>query len=133
MEEEIYATNSPIWDPEFRQVPPAHVQAVCDAKAAAGRRVGEFEKLTAPPNDKNNYTTINVTPGVGKKGGKWVESVQLTLIIGCGGFLIKFLLNTDKKVRKNQEKRLADRKKEEDKRNTLRMFPNLQLPKLSRQ
>lgn len=72
MEEEIYAPNSPIWDPEFRQVPPAHIQAVFDAKAAAaaaaGRKVGEFEKLTAPPNEKDNFTTFNVTPGVGRKG-----------------------------------------------------------------
>ncbi|EEB10824.1 conserved hypothetical protein [Pediculus humanus corporis] len=71
LEEEIYAPNSPIWDPEFRQVPPAHIQAVFDAKAAAaaaGRKVGEFEKLTAPPNEKDNFTTFNVTPGVGRKG-----------------------------------------------------------------
>ncbi len=26
LEEEIYDSNSPIWDPEFRQAPPSHVQ-----------------------------------------------------------------------------------------------------------
>ena len=26
LEEEIYESNSPIWDPEFRQAPPSHVQ-----------------------------------------------------------------------------------------------------------
>lgn len=26
LEEEIYGANSPIWDPEFRQAPPSHVQ-----------------------------------------------------------------------------------------------------------
>ena len=27
MEEEIYSASSPIWDPEFKQNPPAHVTA----------------------------------------------------------------------------------------------------------
>lgn len=73
LEDEIYSTNSPIWDPEFKQVPPAHVQAALDAKAAAVRRGGEFEKITAPPNDKDHFTTINVTPGggFGRKGARY--------------------------------------------------------------
>ena len=35
LEEEIYSTNSPIWDPDFRQAPPPHVQQMADRNAAA--------------------------------------------------------------------------------------------------
>ena len=78
MEEEIYAPNSPIWDPEFRQLPPAHLQAaLADNKAAAVRRGGEFEKITAPPNEKEHFTTINVTPGAGfgRKGARLAQII----------------------------------------------------------
>ncbi|KAJ9586226.1 hypothetical protein L9F63_020135, partial [Diploptera punctata] len=74
LEEEIYALNSPIWDPEFKQVPPSHLQTSLDAKLPAAttpmpsiRRSGEFEKLTVPPSDKDNFTTVNLSPGFGKK------------------------------------------------------------------
>lgn len=66
LEEEIYAPTSPIWDPEFRPLPPVHLQAsLAENKTATVRRGGEFEKITAPPNDKEHFTTINVTPGAG--------------------------------------------------------------------
>jgi histone acetyltransferase len=75
LEEEIYALSSPIWDPEFKQVPPSHLQASLETKvpatavtaASALRRGGEFEKLTVPPSDKDNFTTVNLSPGFGKK------------------------------------------------------------------
>lgn len=75
LEEEIYAQSSPIWDPEFKQVPPSHLQASLETKlpaasvttASALRRSGEFEKLTVPPSDKDNFTTVNLSPGFGKK------------------------------------------------------------------
>ena len=31
LEEEIYSANSPIWDPEFKQNPPAHVNTAATA------------------------------------------------------------------------------------------------------
>lgn len=31
------------------------------------RRPGEFEKLTAPTNEKNNFSTVNISLGMGKK------------------------------------------------------------------
>ncbi|KAL1116885.1 hypothetical protein AAG570_005354, partial [Ranatra chinensis] len=34
IEEEIYAPDSPIWDPEFKQVPPAHLQAALESRGA---------------------------------------------------------------------------------------------------
>ncbi|XP_069673616.1 histone acetyltransferase KAT2A [Periplaneta americana] len=75
LEEEIYAQNSPIWDPEFKPDPPSHLQATLEAKLPTGamaatsglRRGGEFEKLTVPPSDKNNFTTVTLSPGFGKK------------------------------------------------------------------
>jgi histone acetyltransferase len=75
LEEEIYAQSSPIWDPEFKQAPPSHLQATLETKLPAAsittastlRRSGEFEKLTVPPSDKDNFTTVNLSPGFGKK------------------------------------------------------------------
>ncbi|CAG9782544.1 unnamed protein product [Diatraea saccharalis] len=32
LEEEIFSTNSPIWDPDFKQIPPNHLQAILDQK-----------------------------------------------------------------------------------------------------
>ncbi|XP_012270627.1 histone acetyltransferase KAT2A [Orussus abietinus] len=66
LEVEIYSDNSPIWDPEFKQVPPSHLQVALESKANQGRRVGEFEKVTVTPNDKDNFTTINISPGIKK-------------------------------------------------------------------
>lgn len=31
IEEEIYGANSPIWDPEFKHLPPAHLQATLES------------------------------------------------------------------------------------------------------
>lgn len=28
------------------------------------RRAGQFEKLSVPPNDKDSFTTVNLTPGL---------------------------------------------------------------------
>lgn len=66
LEAEIYSDNSPIWDPDFKQVPPTYLQSALESKASQGRRTGEFEKVTVPPNDKDNYTTINISPGMKK-------------------------------------------------------------------
>ncbi|OAD58747.1 Histone acetyltransferase KAT2B [Eufriesea mexicana] len=63
---EIYSDNSPIWDPDFKQVPPTYLQSALESKVNQGRRTGEFEKVTIPPNDKDNYTTINISPGMKK-------------------------------------------------------------------
>ncbi|CAH0719044.1 unnamed protein product, partial [Brenthis ino] len=32
LEEEIFSSNSPIWDPEFKQIPPVHLQSIIDNK-----------------------------------------------------------------------------------------------------
>ncbi|OXU25854.1 hypothetical protein TSAR_004246 [Trichomalopsis sarcophagae] len=71
LEIEIYSENSPIWDPEFKQVLPSHLQMSVESKANLNRRtVGEFEKVTVAPNDKDNFTTINLSPGMKKLQGK---------------------------------------------------------------
>ncbi|XP_054270725.1 histone acetyltransferase KAT2A [Macrosteles quadrilineatus] len=65
VEEEIYLSNSPIWDPEFKQTPPQHLQMLPDSKGSpVVRRAGQFEKLSVPPNDKDSFTTVNLTPGL---------------------------------------------------------------------
>lgn len=67
LEDEVYAPNSPIWDVDFKHELPPHLQPH-DTKAIIGvRRPGEFEKLMVMPNEKEQFTTINVTPGIGKK------------------------------------------------------------------
>ncbi|KAL0126490.1 hypothetical protein PUN28_005091 [Cardiocondyla obscurior] len=63
LETEIYSDSSPIWDPEFKQTSPLSL-IVLDSKTQQTRKTGEFEKVTVPPNDKDNYTTINISPGI---------------------------------------------------------------------
>lgn len=58
LETEIYCDNSPIWDPKFKQP--------LDTKRQQVRRTGEFEKVTVTPNEKDNFTTINISPGIKK-------------------------------------------------------------------
>ena len=66
LEVEIYSDNSPIWDPEFKQIPPSHFQTALESKAHQARKTGEFEKVTVTPNEKDNFTTINISPGIKK-------------------------------------------------------------------
>lgn len=66
LEAEIYSDGSPIWDPEFKQVPPLHLQAALESKGNQSRRPGEFEKVSVAHNDKDNFTTINISPGIKK-------------------------------------------------------------------
>lgn len=66
LEKEIYSDNSPIWDPEFKQSPPSHLQSALESKGHQARKMGEFEKVTVTPNQKDNFTTINISPGVKK-------------------------------------------------------------------
>lgn len=61
LEADVYS-DSPMWDPEFKQATPAHLQAILESKQV--RKTGEFEKVTVPPNEKDNYTTINISPGI---------------------------------------------------------------------
>lgn len=71
LESEIYSNNSPIWDPEFKQAPPAHLQAAIESKGHQQvRKTGEFEKITLMPNEKDNFTTININPGLKKLNDK---------------------------------------------------------------
>ncbi|XP_063242704.1 histone acetyltransferase KAT2A isoform X2 [Bacillus rossius redtenbacheri] len=67
LEDEIYATNSPIWDPEFKQVPPSALHPAAESKTPAAAKRGEFEKITVHSGDKDAFTTINLSPGFGKK------------------------------------------------------------------
>lgn len=48
LETEIYAANSPIWDPEFKQTPPSHFQAAAEGKAPVARRSDTDAGRTAP-------------------------------------------------------------------------------------
>ncbi|XP_029155337.1 histone acetyltransferase KAT2A-like [Nylanderia fulva] len=66
LEKEIYSDNSPIWDPEFKQSAPSHLQIALEPKAYQVRKTGEFESVTVQANEKDNYTTINISPGMKK-------------------------------------------------------------------
>ncbi|KAM3966079.1 gcn5 acetyltransferase [Aphomia sociella] len=61
LEDEIFSANSPIWDPEYKQVPPTHLQAILDNKTS-GRR-GEFERVTASGDSKDGFTTVSLSSG----------------------------------------------------------------------
>lgn len=58
LEAEVYSDNSPIWDPKFKQP--------LDTKRQQARKTGEFEKVAMTPNEKDNFTTINISPGIKK-------------------------------------------------------------------
>ncbi|KAL6257354.1 hypothetical protein P5V15_010930 [Pogonomyrmex californicus] len=66
LETEVYSDNSPMWNPEFKQAPPSYLQATLDSKAQQIRRTGEFERVTVPSNNTENYITINISPGIRK-------------------------------------------------------------------
>lgn len=66
LEVEIYSDNSPIWDLEFKQQPPLHLQAALELKGHQVKKAGEFEKVIVTLNEKDNHTTTNINP-VAKK------------------------------------------------------------------
>lgn len=67
LEVEVYSDHSPIWDPEFKQQPPSHLQAALELKGHhQARKAGELEKVTVGSNEKDNYATANVGSGVRK-------------------------------------------------------------------
>lgn len=66
LDAEIYSDNSCIWDPDFKQAPPKHLPAALESKGHQVRKTGEFEKVTVPQNEKDNFTTINISPGMKK-------------------------------------------------------------------
>ncbi|CAH0397112.1 unnamed protein product [Chilo suppressalis] len=68
LEEEIFSTNSPIWDPDFKQIPPNHLQAILDQKPT---RRGEFERVTTSGDSKDGFTTISLSAGsIKQESGK---------------------------------------------------------------
>lgn len=70
LEEEVYAPHSPIWDVDFKHELPPHLQQLHTIDSRGVRRPGEFEKLTIMPNEKEQFTMINLTPGIGKRHGR---------------------------------------------------------------
>ncbi|XP_063366172.1 histone acetyltransferase KAT2A [Cydia amplana] len=61
LEEEIFSASSPIWDPEYKQVPPNHLQAILDNKTTPRR--GEFERVTTSGDSKDGFTTVTLSAG----------------------------------------------------------------------
>ncbi|XP_039747718.1 histone acetyltransferase KAT2A [Pararge aegeria] len=59
LEEEIFSANSPIWDPEYKQQPPNHLQSIIDNKTP--NRRGEFERVTATGESKDGFTTVSLS------------------------------------------------------------------------
>ena len=51
LEEEIYSTKSPIWDPDFRQAPPPHVSQMSNAGGGSG---GSTNKTGSSDSDSSN-------------------------------------------------------------------------------
>ncbi|XP_045453626.1 histone acetyltransferase KAT2A [Melitaea cinxia] len=68
LEEEIFSPNSPIWDPDFKQMIPVHLQAIIENKNT-GRRGGEFERVTASGDSKDGFTTVSLSSGSIKQEG----------------------------------------------------------------
>ncbi|XP_004922629.1 histone acetyltransferase KAT2A [Bombyx mandarina] len=81
LEEEIFSPNSPIWDPDYKQVPPNHLQAMLDNKTSS-RRVGEFERVTASGDSKDGFTTVTLSSGSIKQEGVKRAGVSVS---GTGG------------------------------------------------
>ncbi|CAH1117979.1 unnamed protein product [Phaedon cochleariae] len=75
LDEEIYATNSPIWDPNFK-AQSVHFQSLLDARIRTGAgitpRKGEFEKVTLGQTDRDGFTTSTL-------GGKSVRGSDTPL------------------------------------------------------
>ncbi|KAG6440336.1 hypothetical protein O3G_MSEX001186 [Manduca sexta] len=70
LEEEIFSVNSPIWDPDFKQIPPNHLQQILDNKTT-NRRGGEFERVTTTGDSKDGFTTVTLSSGtIKQEGGK---------------------------------------------------------------
>ncbi|CAH4034884.1 histone acetyltransferase KAT2A isoform X1 [Pieris brassicae] len=64
LEEEIFSANSPIWDPDFKQMPSNHLQTILDK--TPGKR-GEFERVTATGESKDGFTTVSLSSGTIKQ------------------------------------------------------------------
>ncbi|CAB3232174.1 unnamed protein product [Arctia plantaginis] len=78
LEEEIFSPNSPIWDPEYKQIPPNHLQAILDNKNPTGGRRGEFERITPTGDSKDGFTTVTLSSGsIKSEGGKRVAEAPL--------------------------------------------------------
>ncbi|XP_041970116.1 histone acetyltransferase KAT2A [Aricia agestis] len=71
LEEEIFNSESPIWNLDYKQMPTAQLQAILDNKSP-GRR-GEFERVTPSGESKDGFTTISLSSGsIKQEGGKRV-------------------------------------------------------------
>ncbi|KAJ8932177.1 hypothetical protein NQ314_014864 [Rhamnusium bicolor] len=66
LDQEIYAPNSPIWDPDFKSQS-IQFQSLLDSnrlKAGAGAsKKGEFEKVTLGQSDREGFTTVTLNSG----------------------------------------------------------------------
>ncbi|KAG5889323.1 hypothetical protein JTB14_027471 [Gonioctena quinquepunctata] len=71
LDEEIYSSNSPIWDPEFK-AQSLHFQSLLDARlrtGAATPKKGEFEKVTLGQTDREGFTTSTLGSGYFERQG----------------------------------------------------------------
>ncbi|XP_028147187.1 histone acetyltransferase KAT2A isoform X2 [Diabrotica virgifera virgifera] len=73
LDEEIYASNSPIWDPEFKATS-LHFQSLLDSRLRAGAsssKKPEFEKVVLGQTEREGFTTSVLTPG------KTIRSIEM--------------------------------------------------------
>ncbi|KAG0428131.1 hypothetical protein HPB47_024871 [Ixodes persulcatus] len=67
LEEEVYGSNSPIWDPDFKQNPPANATSADRSATSNGTTHSRgFEKLavsSSPGSGADSYTTVHLSPG----------------------------------------------------------------------
>ncbi|XP_057653056.1 histone acetyltransferase KAT2A isoform X2 [Diorhabda carinulata] len=62
LDEEIYASNSPIWDPDFKSTS-LHFQSLLDSRLRGGAGTSkktEFEKVTLGHSDREGFTTSSL-------------------------------------------------------------------------
>ncbi|XP_075982048.1 gcn5 acetyltransferase isoform X2 [Anticarsia gemmatalis] len=110
LEEEIFSANSPIWDPEYKQIPPNHLQAILDnknsASAAAANRRGEFERVTPSGDSKDGFTTVQLSSGSIKTES--VKRAGSPLASGAGAGSAKRRRATDDNTDDVSERTVAD-------------------------
>ncbi|CAH1105077.1 unnamed protein product, partial [Psylliodes chrysocephalus] len=65
LDEEIYASNSPIWDPDFKATS-VHFQSLLDSRLRAGTsgsKKPEFERVTLGQTDREGFTITSLPSG----------------------------------------------------------------------
>ncbi|XP_073976502.1 gcn5 acetyltransferase isoform X2 [Rhodnius prolixus] len=81
IEEEIYGANSPIWDPEFKHLPPAHLQATLERRKAAEQAAAAAAAAAASTTATASATSSSEKTPVSPKSGAASNTSNVTVKI----------------------------------------------------